>query len=87
MRPAPLVPLSLREAAKGNKPDDGDDDANQDAPGQSDDDPCNDKDPAKSDTDAACVPTFSFMRSHQVSFSKVSTIVPISTAALTVQAR
>ena len=47
---------SPRKAAKGNKPDHGDDDAEQDAPSQRDDDPRNDEDPAKSDTDTACVP-------------------------------
>lgn len=78
MRLAPLVPLTLRKAAKGNEPDHDDDDADQDAPGQRDDDPCNDEDPAKPDTDAAaCVPAFSLMRSHKSPFSKVSTTVPV----------
>jgi glycine/D-amino acid oxidase-like deaminating enzyme/nitrite reductase/ring-hydroxylating ferredoxin subunit len=66
-----LVPLPLRETAKGNKPDHGDDDAEQHAPDQSDDDPCNDKDPAEADADAAaCVPALRFMRSHQFSLFK-----------------
>ena len=44
-----LVPLPFREPAEGYEADDGDDDAEQDAPDQRDDDSCDDENAAEAD--------------------------------------